>query len=239
MQILAIVPARGGSKGVPRKNIKLLAGEPLIAYTIREARKSKYITRIVVSTEDEEIAGIARELGAEVPFVRPVELALDHVLDLPVFQHCLKWLRENQGYSPDLVVHLRPTAPLRTVAYIDGAIEMILASPEADSVRSVCPVSEQPLKMWRVQEGNLTPYIPADVYGLKEAYNMPRQKLPAAYIQNGAVDVVKPEVIMQRNSMTGSAIKALVMDADESVSIDTPLDWQLAEILMARRTAKS
>ena len=237
MQILAIVPARGGSKGVPRKNIKLLAGEPLIAYTIREARKSKYIARIVVSTEDEEIASIARELGAEVPFMRPVELALDDVLDLPVFQHCLKWLRENQGYTPDLVVHLRPTAPLRTVFDIDKAIELFLASPGADSVRSVSPASEQPLKMWRVKEGYLTPYIPADVYGLKEAYNMPRQKLPPAYIHNGAVDVIKTEVILDRNSMTGDVIRALVMDTDDAVSIDTPLDWQLAEILISRPKA--
>jgi CMP-N-acetylneuraminic acid synthetase len=239
MEILALIPARGGSKGVPRKNIKLLAGQPLIAYTIREARKSKYITRIIVSTEDDEIARIARELGAEVPFVRPVELALDDVLDLPVFQHCLRWLDEIEGHTPDLIVHLRPTAPLRTVSHIDGAIEQFIASPGADSLRSVCPVSEQPLKMWRVQGGNLTPYIPADVYGLIEAYNMPRQKLPAAYIQNGAVDVIKPEVIMQKNSMTGDPIKALIMDADESVSIDTPLDWQLAEILMVRRKGKS
>lgn len=239
MEIVALIPARGGSKGVPRKNIKFLAGEPLIAYTIREAQKSKYITRIIVSTEDDEIARIARELGGEVPFVRPAELALDDVLDLPVFQHCLRWLQENESYTPDLVVHLRPTAPLRTVSHIDRAIEQFVASFGADSLRSVCPVSEQPLKMWRVQGENLTPYIPAEVYGLKEAYNMPRQKLPAAYIQNGAVDVIKPEVIMQKNSMTGDPIKALVMDADESISIDTPLDWQLAEILMARRNAQS
>lgn len=235
MEILAIIPARGGSKGVPRKNIKLLAGEPLIAHTIREARKSRYITRTVVSTEDEEIASVARELGAELPFMRPPELAADDVLDLPVFQHCLHWLRENQGYAPDIVVHLRPTAPLRTVFHIDKAIELFLASPGTDSVRSVSPASEQPLKMWRVKDGHLIPYIPADVYGLEEAYNMPRQKLPPAYIHNGAVDVIKTEVIAERNSMTGDVIRALVMDTDDSVSIDTPLDWQLAEILIARR----
>ena len=169
MNILALIPARGGSKGVPRKNIKLLGGEPLIAYTIREARKSRYITRVVVSTEDEEIARIAREHGAELPFMRPAELAADDVLDLPVFQHCLHWLRENQGYSPDIVVHLRPTAPLRTVFHIDKAIELFFAAPETDCVRSVSPAGEQPLKMWRVKDGLLIPYIPTDIYGLKEA----------------------------------------------------------------------
>jgi N-acylneuraminate cytidylyltransferase len=239
VDILAIIPARGGSKGVPRKNIKLLAGEPLIAHTIREARNSGYITRIVVSTDDEEIAQIARDLGAEVPFMRPQELALDHVTDLPVFEHCLRWLAEHQAYSPDIVVHLRPTAPLRTASHIDRAIELFLASPGTDCVRSVSPANEQPLKMWGIEEGYLTPYIPADVYGIKEPYNMPRQKLPPAYIQNGAVDVIKPEVILNKNSMTGDVIKALVMDSEESVSIDSILDWELAEILLARRKAAS
>jgi len=239
VDVLALVPARGGSKGIPRKNLNLLAGEPLIAHTIREARKSRYITRVVVSTEDEEIARVALEYGAEVPFLRPGELALDDVTDLPVFQHCLHWLAEHEGYSPHIIVHLRPTAPLRTALHIDKGIELFLASPRADSVRSVCPASEQPLKMWRVKEGHLTPYIPADVYGIKEPYNMPRQKLPAAYIHNGAVDVVKPEVILDKNSMTGDVIKALVMDMDESVSIDSPLDWELAEILMTRCKGRS
>jgi len=239
MEILALVPARGGSKGIPRKNIKFLAGEPLIAYTIREARKSKYITRLVVSTEDEEIARVAREHGAEVPFLRPAELALDDVTDLPLFQHCLGWLMKNQGYSPDIVVHLRPTAPLRGVSHIDRAIELLLASPEADSVRSVCPAGQHPLKMWNINDGDLIPFVSPEFHGFKEAYNMPRQKLPAAYIQNGAVDVVKAEVILHENSMTGNLIKAFVMDSDESVNIDSPLDWELAEILMKRRKTHS
>lgn len=238
MEILGIIPARGGSKGIPRKNIKLLAGEPLIAHTIREARRSKYITRLVVSSDDEEIARIARELGAEVPFLRPADLALDDVTDLPVFQHCLHWLADNEKYSPDVVVHLRPTAPLRTVLDIDRAIALLLESPETDSVRSVCGAREQPLKMWSLKEGFLAPYVPSDVYGLKEPYNMPRQKLPPAYIHNGAVDVVKANVILDKNSMTGDVIKALVMDMDESVSIDSQLDWELAELLMARRNAR-
>ncbi len=238
MEILAVVPARGGSKGIPRKNLKLLAGEPLIAHTIREGQKSKLINRLIVSTEDAEISRVARERGAEVPFVRPAELAMDEVTDLPVFQHCLGWLAEHENYSPDIVVHLRPTAPLRTVFHIDRAIELLLASPDADSVRSVSPASEQPLKMWRVNDGNLTPYIPAEVYGLNEPYNLPRQKLPAAYIHNGAVDVVRANVILDKNSMTGESIKAFVMDADECVSIDSSLDWELVELLMSRRQTR-
>jgi CMP-N-acetylneuraminic acid synthetase len=235
MEILALVPARGGSKGVPRKNIKLLAGEPLIAYAIREARKSQFITRLMVSTEDEEIAKVANAHKAETPFLRPAELALDHVTDLPVFQHCLHWLEEHQAYTPDIVVHLRPTAPLRTSIHIDQAIKLLLDSPQADSVRTVTVADQHPLKMWSVKNGQLIPFVPSQLYGLTEAYNMPRQQLPAAYIQNGSVDVVRTEVILHKNSMTGDVIKAVIMDSAESVNIDSPLDWDLAEILLARR----
>jgi len=235
MEILALVPARGGSKGVPRKNIKLLAGEPLIAYAIREARKSQFITRLMVSTEDEEIAKVANAHKAETPFLRPAELALDHVTDLPVFQHCLYWLEEHQAYTPDIVVHLRPTAPLRTSIHIDQAIKLLLDSPQADSVRTVTVADQHPLKMWSVKNGQLIPFVPSQLYGLTEAYNMPRQQLPPAYIQNGSVDVVRTEVILHKNSMTGDVIKAVIMDSAESVNIDSPLDWELAEILLARR----
>lgn len=235
MQILALVPARGGSKSVPRKNIRLLAGEPLIAYTLREAQKSRYITRLVVSTEDEEIARVARQYGAEVPFLRPGELALDHVPDLPVFQHCLAWLKEKEGYQPDMIVHLRPTAPLRTVDYIDKGIQLLLEPLPADSARSVCRAGQHPLKMWSVKNGYLVPFVPESASGIREAYNKPRQELPSAYIQNGAVDVVWAEVILQKGSMAGSVIRAFIMSEEESVNIDSPLDWELAEILMTRR----
>jgi CMP-N-acetylneuraminic acid synthetase len=235
MEILALVPARGGSKGIPRKNIRLLAGEPLIAYTIKAAQRSRYITRLIVSTDDEEIAGLGREYGAEVPFLRPQELAQDHVTDLPVFCHCLSWLQQHQGYHPDVTVHLRPTAPLRTAAHIDSAIELLLNSTDAESVRSVCRAAQHPLKMWALKGDYLSPFVSAPQGSIKEAYNMPRQKLPPAYIQNGAVDVVRTEVILKKGSMTGDVIKALLMDEEESLNIDGPLDWELADLLMKRR----
>ena len=235
MEILGMIAARGGSKSVPRKNIKLLAGEPLIAYTIREAQKSRYVTRLIVSTDDEEIAQIARGYGAEVPFMRPAKLALGHVTDLPVFQHCLTWLREHENYQPEIVVHLRPTAPLRTSVHIDQGIELLVNSPEADAVRSVCPAGQHPLKMWAIEDEWLMPFVPENVYGILEAYNQPRQQLPQAFIQNGSVDVVRTKVILDLNSMTGRRIKVFVMDELDSVNIDSPLDWALAEILMEGR----
>ncbi len=199
------------------------------------ALESRFINRVVVSTDDEEICSVARHYGAEVPFMRPSELALDHVTDLPVFQHCLSWLMEHEDYTPQIVVHLRPTAPLRTASDIDKGIELLLHSPEADSVRSVCAVGQHPLKMWRIVNGEMEPFIPEQIYGISEAYNQPRQKLPKAFVQNGSVDVIRTEVILEKESMTGVKIKPLIMDELVSVNIDSPLDWEIAETLMKGR----
>ena len=149
-EVLTIIPARGGSKGIPRKNIRDFAGFPLIAYSIAAARQSEAVTRVIVSTDDEEIATVAREWGAETPFLRPAELARDETLDLPVFEHALHWLAENENYSPDLVIQLRPTSPVRPVGLIDRAVAELLAHPEADSVRGIVPAGQNPHKMWRV-----------------------------------------------------------------------------------------
>ena len=227
-----MVPARGGSKSIPGKNIRLLRGKPLLAYTIQEAVKSRYLQRLVLTTDSEEIAAVGRRYGAETPFLRPPELAGDTVTDLPVFRHCLDWLAANQGLRPDIVVHLRPTAPLRTVEHIDRGIGLLLAHPEADAVRSVCPAGQHPLKMWRVQGDSLRPYVREEACGIREAYNRPRQELPAVYVQNGSVDVVRARVIMEDGSMTGRVIVPMVMDEAVSVNIDSPIDWRLAEIMM-------
>lgn len=235
MEILAVIPARGGSKGVPRKNIKMLAGEPLIAYSVRAAQGSPHIDRIVVSTEDDEITDVALRYGAEVPFRRPPGLADDHALDLAVFQHCLRWLEEHESYRPDVVVHLRPTAPLRTSDHIERCIELFLRPPAVDCVRTVCPAPQHPLKMWRISDGYLAPFVPELVSGFKEPYNMPRQDLGAAYVQNGAVDVIRAGVIRDEDSMSGKTIRPLIMREDESVNIDGPIDWRVAELLMEER----
>jgi CMP-N-acetylneuraminic acid synthetase len=235
MEILGIVPARGGSRGVPGKNIKPLAGKPLIAYSLEEALACRQLNRVVVTTDDQEIARVARQYGGEVPFLRPAELAGDQVTDFPVFEHCLAWLRDNQGYRPDLIVHLRPTAPLRRSRHISEIIEVMMAHPEADSVRSVTQAGQHPLKMWRIAEGRLSPFIPEEYSGIPESYNQPRQKLPQAYIQNGVVDVIRWRTIMEAGSMSGKLILPYVMDELDSVNIDSPLDFLLAETIMANR----
>lgn len=208
-EVLALIPARGGSKGIPRKNLLVVGGKPLIAHSIAQARESQRITRIVVSTDDREIADVARACGAEVPFVRPSELAGDLSPDLDVFRHALTWLRDEQSYACDLVVHLRPTGPVRRVALIDEAVDLLLAHPEADSLRSVSWPQQTPYKMWRVNDGYLQPLVGVD--GMAEAHCMPRQALPEVFWQNGYVDIIRPHVILERGQMAGTRVLPFIV----------------------------
>ncbi|MBU1349343.1 acylneuraminate cytidylyltransferase family protein [Patescibacteria group bacterium] len=230
MDILAIIPARGGSKSIPQKNLATLAGKPLIAYSIQAALDSKLVSRVIISTDDPAIASKGREHGAEVPFMRPAELAADDTPDWPVFAHALEWLAANENYTPRAVVQLRPTSPLRRVHYIDEAVELLLNDPEADSVRSIGPPCLTPYKMWRIEKGNpyLKPLLSADI---PEPYNAPRQKLPQVWAQNGLVEVTRPATILQKKSMTGDKIIPYVMDIP-MVDIDDALDLKWAEIMM-------
>ena len=147
-RILALVPARGGSKGLPHKNILPLGGHPLIAWSIAAGLQTETVSRVVCSTDDPEIAAVAARYGAEVPFLRPGELALDETLDLPVFQHALEWFEREEGWRADLVVQLRPTSPLRFPGQVDEAVRLLLSTPEATGVRSVIPAPANPFKMW-------------------------------------------------------------------------------------------
>lgn len=230
-EVLVIIPARGGSKSIPRKNIKLLHGIPLIAYSIAAGLKASLVTRVIVSTDDEEIATIAKEWGAEVPFMRPKELGRDDTLDLPVFQHALTWLSENENYNPDIVIHLRPTSPFRPPDSIDQAVSMMRDIDNAESVRSIVPSGQNPYKMWIFDKsGFILPLL--DAPGLVEPYNMPRQRLPQTYCNSGHIDVIRPRAIMEKNSMTGEFIVPLILEPQYSIDIDNEFQWTYAEWLM-------
>ena len=227
-EILAVIPARGNSKSIPRKNIREFAGHPLIAFSIAAARQSDLVTRVIVSTDDPEIAEISRKYGAEVPFMRPANIAEDATLDLPVFEHALKWLEENEKYSPDVVVQLRPTSPIRPVGMVDEAVRLLLEHPEADSVRGVVVSGQNPFKMWKIDpQGVMQPLL--DVDAIKEPYNAPRQDLPQTYWQTGHIDAIRPRSILDKGSMSGDVILPLLVDPVYTVDIDTLLDWQRAE----------
>jgi len=230
-EILALIPARGGSKGIPRKNIRNFAGYPLIAWSIAAGKQSELVTRVIVSTDDEEIAAVAREWGAETPFLRPAELAQDQTTDLPVFEHAIQWLEENERYRPEIMVQLRPTSPIRPKNMLDHAIRILLEHSNADCVRGVVPAGQNPFKMWRFEgeDKAMKPLLAAD--GIAEPYNAPRQMLPPVYWQTGHIDAIRVSTIKQKKSLTGDVIYPLVIDPRYTVDIDNLSDWAKYEAL--------
>jgi len=230
--ILALIPARGGSKGIPRKNIRNFAGYPLIAWSIAAGSQAHTVNRVIVSTDDEEIAAVAREYGGEVPFIRPPELAQDRTTDLPVFEHALKWLEDIEAYKPDIVIQLRPTSPIRPKDCIDGAVKTLMEHSEADCVRGVVTAGQNPYKMWRFN-GYDKPIRPLlELEGVTEPYNAPRQILPPVYWQTGHIDVIRTSTITRRHSLTGNVIYPHVIDSRYTVDIDTLSDWAKYEALI-------
>lgn len=223
-QTMAIIPARSGSKSVVHKNIRSFHGRPLLAHSIEQALACPEIDRVVVSTDSEHYAAIARDFGAEVPFLRPSEISGDESTDLECFRHCLGWFASHEPAMPDAIVHLRPTHPNRSVADIGRAIRLLREHPEWDSVRSVAP-AEPAFKMWFLRpNGRLEPVVQTDI---PEAHSRPRQTLPVTYLQNASIDVIRSRIIVEQNSVAGDAIGAFVMD--ECHDIDTAADFDAAE----------
>lgn len=223
MEILCIIPARSGSKSLINKNILDFNGMPLFAHSINHAIKSKYINRVIVSTDSSHYREIALEYGAEAPFLRPIEISGDDSLDIEVFNHVLEILEKTEDYTPEIIVHLRPTHPLRNVCDIDRMINLLISNPTADSIRSVVRSSDTPFKMWFKENDFLVPVIESDF----EYYNWNRQNLRETYTQNGSIDVIKVETLKLKNSMTGDRILCYLMDSD--YDIDTMDDFIIAE----------
>ncbi len=229
-KILALVTARSGSKSVKDKNIRPIDGKPMMAYSIEHAKASRHINRIILTTDSEEYAEIGRQYGAEVPFIRPAEYATDSALDIDVFEHALGFLKEKEGYVPDIVVHLRPTYPFRNVEDIDTMIDIMLADETIDSLRSVKKNTVVPHKMWYLKEdGSLEPLMK----DIPEAYNMPRQALPDTFVQNGNVDLLRPRCVFEYHSMTGKKIMGFEMQ--ENYDVDSEADFdRVDKVLRAR-----
>jgi CMP-N,N'-diacetyllegionaminic acid synthase len=237
MRVLGVITARGGSKGIPGKNLKLLAGKPLLAYTLEVAAASGAFDRTIVSTDDEAIASAARNLGGKVPFMRPADLARDDTPHLPVMQHAVTWLREHDRYQPDAVMILQPTSPLRRAEDIRAAVAA-LAGSDADSVLSVSEVSPHvhPSRMLRVaDDGTATLFVTGEP--VRRRINR-RQDLPHAWVMNGAIYAFRTAVLFGAEpSLYGDRTIAVPMPEPYGISIDEPDDWAAAERALAVRHA--
>ncbi len=225
--ILGVITARGGSKGIPGKNIKLLGGKPLIAYTIESAKKSKLITHLIVSTDDEKIADVCRQYGADVPFIRPKELAQDTTPHLPVMQHAIKFMEEKLGIVFDYAVILQPTSPFRTPEDIDGTIQKLIDT-EADSAVSLVEFdkSMHPMKAKKLEGDKVLSYCLEEVEGIR------RQDIPIAYRRSGAVYAMKRDLLLKDNRLYGDFVVGYIVPKERSIDIDEPIDWIRAEYML-------
>lgn len=233
MKVLGVITARGGSKGVPGKNLKMLAGKPLLAYTVEADAASGALDRVILSTDDEAIAAAGRALGCEVPFLRPAALAQDDTPHLPVIQHAVRWLDQHAGYRPDAVMILQPTSPLRDAADIRASVDL-LALSGADSVLSVSeiPVHTHPMRALSVDDtGAAVLFVTGE--GVRHRINR-RQDLPAAWVMNGAIYICRTGVLFaDPPSLYGDRVVVHRMPVERGLSIDTAHDWAEAERALA------
>jgi CMP-N,N'-diacetyllegionaminic acid synthase len=230
-KILAVIPARGGSKGVPRKNIRLLGDHPLIAYTIQTALAvQKKLHRVIVSTDDEEIASIARHYGADVPFMRPVELGTDNARMVPVLQHAVRFIEDQDHIHMDWVLLLQPTTPFRAVEDIQAAIRLAQAGG-CDSVISVVQVFHvHPILMKRIENDQLLPFSTEEKEGTRR-----QDYQPPAYMRNGAIYLTRRDGLINNDSIWGKTIRPYVMPEERSVNIDNEIDFLIAEKMLLKR----
>ncbi len=240
--ILALIPARSGSKGIKNKNIKMFCNKPLIYWSIQQAIDCRYNMRIVVSTDSEEYANISRESGSEVPFLRPPELSGDLSTDHDFIKHALDWLKDNENYVPDIIVQLRPTQPCRKVETLNRCLDLFISHYDKyDSLRTVYKIDKSPYKMYTVEGGkeceddknyNTSPLLCPlfqEVNGISEPYNQCRQVLPQCYLHNGYVDILKSRIVTEHNTISGSRIYPFIMEKNDLIDIDTYADWSHAE----------
>ncbi len=235
MNKVGLIPARSGSKGIKNKNIRLLNGKPLIAYTIEAALDSKLLDRVIVSTDSESFAEIARSYGAEAPFLRPDKISEDSTPDLPVMQHLIEWMKNNGGEISGYLVYLRPTSPFKTGKMIDEALNKIISSESYTGLRSVTPSEGvfHPYWMYKDVDGTLEPFVE----GIKAEDYYRRQLLPPCLRLNGVVDIVKTENVKQ-NILYGNKKAYYELTEEESLDIDNEFDFRLAEFMMKESSSR-
>jgi CMP-N-acetylneuraminic acid synthetase len=224
-QVLGLILARGGSKGIPRKNIKKLNGKPLVSYTIKAARKSSYLDRIVVSTDDSEIAAVAEHWGAEAPFLRPDKLATDEAASIDAVIHAVNWLKKESSYHPEYTMLLQPTSPLRKTEDIDKAVEKLIKNG-GGSLIGLSESDKHPYWMMKIKEGEVVPFSE------KKSQYTRRQDLPEVYEINGAIYLAETEKMLSEKKLLPGITLPYTMPKKRSIDIDDRLDWKLAEVLL-------
>ncbi len=228
--VVALIQARGGSKGVPGKNLRPLAGHPLLAWSVVACTLAASIPRTILSTDDAEIAEVGRRYGAEVPFMRPAEFATDTATDYPVIRHAIEWLRDDEGQAPDFVVQIRPTTPLREPETLDLAVAALEAAPEATGLRSVFEMSETAWKTFELSDGYLDS-LATRLPGMgPEAANLPRQAFPSTYIGQGYVDIVRSRVVLEGQQTYGD--RALGFVTPDCGEVDVESDFKRLEFMV-------
>lgn len=230
MKLVAIVPARGGSKSLPKKNILLLKGKPLLCHSVDYSLKSKLVSTTIVSTDSKEIADIAKNCGASVPFIRPDKFAQDDTRDYPVMRHALDFF-ESKGQIFDIYILLRPTSPMRPSGLIESAVEIFKNNPLVTSIRSMAEIKEHPYRAWKQnQDGSISSFINNET----EPYNIPRQELPPLYFQTGDIEAIRRETLIN-GSVSGNRVFPLVIKHNEMIDIDNQSDFERAEKLDANK----
>jgi N-acylneuraminate cytidylyltransferase len=224
LKIVTIIPARGGSKSLPKKNILPLNNKPLLCYSIDYSKNNSIVNRTIVTTDSQEIADIAKDCGADIPFLRPSKYAQDDTRDYPFMRHALDYF-ESIGEVYDIYILLRPTSPIRPIGLIEKAIKIFEDNPSATSVRSIAKIKEHPYRAWEInQDGSMEGFVK----GIDESYNIPRQELPEVYFQTGDLEAMRRETILD-GSISGNNVYPLTINHDEMVDIDEVSDFKKAE----------
>ncbi len=235
MKILWIIPARSWSKWVINKNIKDFCWKPLLAWTIEECKKTNLIDKLIISTDSSKFAEVAKKYWCKVPFLRPTEISTDKSLDIEFILHTLEYLKINENYVPDIILRLPPTSPLRTYKHIEEWIKMLLNDKELDSVRPITLSPKHPYKMWKIENTYLVPFLDEDFTWINESWNAPRQIFPDVYIQTWAIDIIRLNTILEYKSTSWKKIWYFFMKPEESINIDSQIDFDFAEFLMQKK----
>jgi CMP-N-acetylneuraminic acid synthetase len=236
-KIIALIPARGGSKSIPKKNIIDIGGHPLVAYSIAVAKLSRFIDRIIVSTDSKKIAQIAKNYGAEIPFLRPKKFATDNAKDMGLIKHALRWFKHKENFRPDYLVYLRPTTPLRNFQVVDKAILELIKDKKATALRSGHYFESSAYKLFKKREGYAEFFGKEDFKPDTEYQDFTRQKLPATYKTNGYVDIILPKTIEKTGMLHGQKIRAFI--TPEVADIDSLRDLDFAKQILKNKEYSS